>query len=1061
MPYYLQNMKDRLPEVQKRIKESIYEKKALLDMTVWITPEPVSFPNRTTGKEKKVTVGESWGGLFECGWFHFTGTVPEGFENPGEKGEDTLNFETSDTEPVLLIDINGELCVVNEEGKPVRGLTNVSSEYDYNLGRPGKTVYRFDRALKAGETIDLWADAGCNDLFGKYQDSGIIRDAHLAVCNRELEQLYYDVEVLYELMLNLSEDSARYHSLLHSLNRAANELHLYNNEEARRARGILGKELEKKGGDASLKVSAVGHAHIDLAWLWPIRETIRKGARTFSTVLRNMERYPDYVFGASQAQLYQWVKEYYPALYEEVKERIKEGRWEVQGAMWVEADTNISGGEALIRQVLLGKRYFQEEFGQDIRNLWLPDVFGYTAALPQILKKSGVDYFMTIKLSWSKFNRHPHHTFWWEGLDGSRILAHMPPEGTYNSSAAPRAVKKSEQEFLDKGVGEECLLLFGIGDGGGGPGEEHLERLKREKDLNGLVPVSQGPAQGFFDRISREASLYKTWKGELYLEYHQGTYTSQGRNKRYNRKMELALRELEFASVWNIVKAGSKENSSLKAGEALYPAAFLDKIWKETLLYQFHDILPGSSISRVYNESLERYKEMLEEVEAAVKERYQALETGKIPESEGLTATHEEEGFVRIFNSLSWEREEWVQIGDNWTKVKVPSMGYQVFPVPEGKGNSEAAPGSLAVTAAGNHSAEDAFAKLPDGVKTLENDIFTVVFSDDGFIQSIYDKEENRQVLPEGEKANKLVLYEDKGDAWDFPIYYDEVPGEALILTDSKVYREGPQLVKLNHFSTPSGKSKLEQKVVLRDGSRRIDFISTAHWEESEKMLRTSFPVNVSAQEATCEIQFGNIKRPTHGNTSWDMAKYEVCAHKWVDISQGDYGTSLLNDCKYGHKVRDNVLDLNLLRSTAYPDTNADRGSHEFTYSLYPHKGDYIEGGVVRAGYELNVPLTILPADHSITPESESLVIVDVKNVIVESVKKCEDSDDLILRLYECHGRGARAKVQLGFKAKDIILADLMENEISQKGLTKDAGEEDSCTLEFKPFEIQTLKVSL
>lgn len=1042
MPYYLQNMKERLPGVMERIKKSIYEKKAPLDMTVWVTPEPVSFQNRTTGKEKKIAIGESWGGLFECGWFHFTGTVPAETTAPSELNEFPDNREpvSTDTETVLLIDINGELCVVNEEGKPVRGLTNVSSEFDYSLGRPGKTVYRFNRTLKAGEIIDLWADAGCNDLFGKYQDSGIVKDAYLAVCNREIEQLYYDFEVLQELMLNLPEDSARHHSILHSLNQAANILHLYDNKEARQAREILSKELEKKGGDSSLKINAVGHAHIDLAWLWPIRETIRKGARTFSTALRNMERYPDYVFGASQAQLYHWVKEFYPALYEEVKERIKQGRWEVQGAMWVEADTNISGGEALIRQVLYGKRFFQEEFGQDIRNLWLPDVFGYTAALPQILKKSGVDYFMTIKLSWSRFNKHPHHTFWWEGLDGSRILAHMPPEGTYNSSAAPRAVKKSEQEFLDKGISEECLLLFGIGDGGGGPGEEHLERLKREKDLNGLVPVNQGPAQGFFDRIEKEASLFKTWKGELYLEYHQGTYTSEGRNKRFNRKIELALRELEFASVWNIVKADGQEIT-----EDIYPSELLGRIWKEALLYQFHDILPGSSISRVYKESLERYEEMMKEVEGAVENSYHALNTLSKKEltSESLTINPEQEGSsVKIFNSLSWEREEWVRLGKTWTKVKVPAMGYRVYAMDSSSG--------------------EAFARPLEEEKTLENDIFKVVFSADGFIEAIYDKEEERQVIPAGEVANKLVLYEDKGDAWDFPIYYDEMPGEPLRLTGSKVYRDGPQLVRVNCYSTSSGKSTLEQKVILTDGNRRIDFASRADWEESAKMLRTSFPVNVSASEATCEIQFGNIKRPTHRNTSWDMAKYEVCAHKWVDISQGDYGVALLNDCKYGHKVRDNVLDLNLLRSTAYPDTEADRGSHEFTYSLYPHKGDYIEGGVVRAGYELNVPFNLVSVKQgSITAVKESLAAVDADNVIIESVKKCEDSSDLIIRMYECHGRGARAKINLGFPAKDIFPVDLMENEIVQEGFEKGTEEPDSCIISFKPFEIQTIKVSV
>ena len=903
-------------------------------------------------------------------------------------------------------------------------MTNVSSEFDYSLGRPGKTVYRFDRQPIAGDIIEMWADAGCNDLFGKYQDSGTVKDAYIALCSRETEQLYYDFDVLLELLQHMSEDKARYHSILRALNKAANVLVRYDSEEIRKAREILAVELGKKGGDPSLKINAVGHAHIDLAWLWPIRETIRKGARTFSTALRNLERYPDYVFGASQAQLYHWVKEYYPALYEEIKQRVKEGRWEVQGAMWVESDTNVAGGEALIRQILHGKRFFMEEFGQDVKNLWLPDVFGYTAALPQILKKSGVDYFMTIKLSWSRFNKHPHHTFWWEGLDGSRILAHMPPEGTYNSSAAPRAVLASEQGFLDKGVSDECLLLFGIGDGGGGPGEEHLERLKREKDLNGLVPVTQGPAQDFFDRIEKDADLYKTWHGELYLEFHQGTYTSQGRNKRFNRKLELALRELEFASV-----LGMLENKNSDITEEIYPVKLLDTTWKEMLLYQFHDILPGSSISRVYEESLERYEVMLNTVEKEISQRYEALGN--------RTAGSSSSGnFVKIVNSLSWDREEWTKQDGTWMKVKVPALGYAAVPV---------------------KTSEDCSNGLNYTAQTLENDIYVITFNENGVINSIYDKEEKRQLIPEGQAANQLVTYIDKGDAWDFPIYYDEVPGEALKLIECSVTTDGPQVVRQSRYVTASGLSELEQKVVLTKGSRRIDFITNADWKENGRMLRTSFPVNISAQEAVCDIQFGNIKRPTHRNTSWDMAKYEVCAHKWVDLSQGDYGIALMNDCKYGHKVIDNVLDLNLLRSSSYPATEADHGKHEFTYSLFPHKGDYITGGVVRAGYELNVPLNVINTsafDNAYI--SESLITADAANIIIEAVKKCEDSNDLIVRLYECHGRGTSTKVDFGFNIKDVSLVDFMEKDTAQEGF-----DTVSRTLFFKPFEIHTLKVSL
>jgi alpha-mannosidase len=370
----------------------------------------------------------------------------------------------------------------------------------------------------------------------------------------------------------------------------------YSEAEAGNARSVLAKELNKQGGASSLKISAIGHAHIDLAWLWPLRETRRKAARTFSTALMLLEKYPNYIFGASQPQLYAWVQQDYPALYEKVKKKIAEGRWEVQGAMWVEADTNIAGGEALVRQILYGKKYFQKEFNQDMRILWLPDVFGYSGALPQILRKSGIEYFMTTKLSWNIYNKFPHHTFLWSGIDGSEVLAHMPPEGTYNSAASPTSIHKAEAEYMDKGIADECLMLFGIGDGGGGPGEEHLERLERERNLEGLLPIKQEPSIQFFDRLALQRENYKKWHGELYLERHQGTYTTQAKSKRYNRKIEILLRELEFISVL----------AQLERNES-YPDETIERLWKELLLYQFHDILPGSSIHRVYEESLHHY----------------------------------------------------------------------------------------------------------------------------------------------------------------------------------------------------------------------------------------------------------------------------------------------------------------------------------------------------------------------------------------------------------------------------------------------------------------------
>ncbi|WP_456440521.1 glycoside hydrolase family 38 N-terminal domain-containing protein, partial [Caldithrix abyssi] len=500
--YDLKDLNAILARGLKQIEKNIYTLIADLTIKAWITKEPVSFENRKTGEERTLKIGDKWGSLFDCGWFLLEGKVPE-----SANGKNV----------VLLIDLNGEAMVVDNDGNPVLGLTSGSSVFDTTLGKPVKQVVPFKNPARGGETIALWLDVGNNDLFGNLQNGGKISKANIAICNDEMRSLYYDFDVLFDLMSHLPNDSARYHRIANSLYNALLILKEYTEEEAAEARRILAPELAKKNGDYSLLVSAIGHAHLDLAWLWPIRETIRKGARTFSTVLKMMDMYPEFIFGASQPQLYEWMKEYYPSLYARVKEKIKQGRWEPLGAMWVESDTNLVGGESLVRQFLYGKRFFQKEFGKDIKNLFLPDTFGYTAALPQIMKKCGVEYFLTIKLSWDRFNTYPHHTFIWKGLDGSEVLVHMPPEGTYNSSAAPHAVLKTERQFLDKGVSENCLLVYGIGDGGGGPGMEHLERLAREKNLEGMAPVVQEPVSRFLERIEENRDDYPAWSGELYL----------------------------------------------------------------------------------------------------------------------------------------------------------------------------------------------------------------------------------------------------------------------------------------------------------------------------------------------------------------------------------------------------------------------------------------------------------------------------------------------------------------------------------------------------------------
>lgn len=999
--HYNKHTKTQLHQLLERIGNAIYEPIAGLEITAWRTKEPVTFDQRESGEKLALKAGDKWGELFDCAWFHFTGQVPK--SAAGKK-------------IVLVIDLSGEALVVDQDGNPELCLTTGSSVFDRRLGLPAKKIVPFRNKAAGGEEIDLWADAGNNDLFGNLQNNGTIQQATIALCNEELRKLYYDYEVLWNLLHQLPEDSARYQRIMYALYKASIRLNEFTEAEAKSARAELAPELKKQNGDYSLKVSAIGHAHLDLAWLWPIRETIRKGARTFANVLKLMERFPDFKFGASQAQLYQWMKEHYPTLYERVKEKVAEGRWDLLGATWVEPDTNIIGGESFVRQFLYGKKFFNTEFGKNIDLLFLPDSFGYTGALPQIMKKCGVNYFVTIKLSWDRFATYPNHSFFWQGIDGSRVLVHMPPEGTYNSAALPEAIRKAERDYQDKPVSENCLMVYGIGDGGGGPGEEHLERLQREKNLAGIAPVTQENVLEFFERLESETENFQTWVGELYLGVHQGTYTTQGRSKWFNRKLEIALRELEFwASVSNLM---TDEN---------YPQEQIEAIWKELLLYQFHDILPGSSITRVYEEALERYPALLQNVKDLLDTVHESLA------KEIKTLDFEEP--VIISNSLSWDRKEWLEIDNAWHFVHVPPMGYALIdaiePVSE-------------------------FPQLLAQSYLLENDILLVKFNDQGNIVSVFDIENNREVMNTGSVANELNVYHDDGDAWDFPADYEYRVAGKFELVSSEAFVDGPKAVmqQVRQF----GESKLTQKIILTAGSRRIDFETEVEWNERHKMLRASFPVAIHATESTSEIQFGHIKRQTNQNTPWERAKLEICAHKWIDISQDDYGVALLNDSKYGHKVVENILDIDLLRSPGHPDPKADRGTHGFTYSLFPHAGNHISSEVVQAGYELNVPMHVIKTTKNSgkMPEKLSFFIIDSEDVIIETIKKAEENDDIILRLYEAYGMKKNVKIRSRYPIKSAELTNMLEETIS-----KIKADSDSFSLVFKPFEIHTVRLKM
>ena len=1014
----VQRLVDYLPNL-------IYGESVPMDIQATTDPEPIPFGELSERSFRAMQEGEVWGKTWGSAWLRLRSEVPA---------------DWAGKTVVARINVGGEACVFSPEGNPLQGLTSGSL-----FGHTTRERYPLFSPCRGGETVELLIEAAANDLFG------ITRDAHpipgkpysegkesrlecvrLAVFNEEMFHLWLDVSVLYPLMKSLPERDPQRAQLLHQLTKATSAFD-YGLPNAREVRDILAPSLQKKGDETRLATTATGHAHIDTGWLWPVRESIRKCARTFSSQLRLSEKYEGYVFGASAAQHYQFVKDHYPALYKEIREAIADGRWEIQGAMWVEADNNVISGESLVRQVLYGKKFFQDEFGVDVRNLWLPDVFGYAASLPQILRKAGVDTFLTQKISWSQFNKFPHHTFIWRGIDGTEILTHFPPEDTYNSVLAPERVRYSAENFEERGYLPEFLTVFGIGDGGGGPTEESIEAGLRQQNLAGCPRVSFGKAQDMFDRLKDHEAEMSLWNGELYLELHRGTLTTQARTKRMNRLCELHLRRTEMLS------------SCLPFDQ--YPQAEIERAWKLILTNQFHDIIPGSSIKEVYETALEEYTE--------VQETLNELDNAA---AETLRSDSGTAGAVTILNSLTDDVCAAVHLpavegtaiksgdgqllpvqpdgqGGGWVDVEVGGLSGESFTFAD-KGDSDAADGAGIST--------------KDGLTVMENASVRYEIDGSGRVCRILDKESGREAMRPGELGNVLSLYEDwpyNWDAWEVDITYEQQLRETARLVSSQVTAEGPVLAELT-LEFAVGQSTIRQKVRLGAQSARLDFATEVDWSECRRMLRASFAVDVAAPEATYEIQFGTYRRPTHRNTSWDMAKFEVCGHRFVDLSDQTHGVALLNDCKYGHKVHENVLDLNLLRSPFHPDPTADRHRHEITYAILPHEGRLEESCVVSEAHALNQPPLVLEGEVAFTPPCR--IVGD--GVVLDTLKKAEREDAWIVRLYEPLGVQSQCELQLSDPSIKVWEAGIMEDACEQVS-TQDG----TVQLQLSPFEIRTL----
>ncbi|MHB8595248.1 MAG: alpha-mannosidase [Ktedonobacteraceae bacterium] len=889
--------------------------------------------------------------------------------------------------------------------------------------------------------------------------------------NQNIWHLFHLMKTSLNVALILDTNDITAHIMLHHLSTAYTLLDLREGWYSERFVTSVQEALDylqahlTEGLNAGNCPSVVlsGHAHLDVGWLWPYWRTRQKIAHTVSNVLALMDRYPSYHYSQSQPQLLQWLKEDLPDVFARVKERVAEGRFEPVGAMWVEADCNLTSGESLVRQILHGTYFTQQEFGITPSLIWLPDVFGYSAALPQIMRGCNISTFMTTKISWNQFNRMPCDTFRWRGIDGSEVLTHFvtAPDAhpdnvtyyTYNGPLQPSGIVGTWKNYQQQAINDELLYLYGWGDGGGGPTENQLERVPVMADMPDFPTVRMGRVTDYFDALYEriwENPRLPTWVGELYLEYHRGTYTSQAHVKQANRRAELLYRDAEMLNAWAGLYGMPSQQAQLNEG------------WRHILLNQFHDVLPGSSIAEVYADVRRIYTEI-----RAIGEQQRDAAIAALRKQFGLAGSHE----PLLLNTLPWERTdpivlpasnsisgEGTQQVTNWDGeplllldgVRIPSCGATIL-------QTEAVHSSMA-----EHQACSAI-PTKAGI-LLSNDYYELTLDAHGEIARLYDKQAARDVLVMGQTGNQLVVFEDrpmKFDAWDIDIYYEEKPYPVRDATAVRVLEKGPvrATVEVVHTFLVS---RITQRISLWRNSPRIDFVTEVDWHEHQLLLKAAFPVAINNARATYEIQFGSVERPTHRNTSWDVARFEVCAHRWVDLSEGGYGVSLLNDSKYGHDIHDNMMRLTLLKSGVYPDPHADQGLHRFTYSLLPHQGDWRDAQTVRRAYELNVPvLSAISEDKSEvihaptgTPVTISFIRTDCEHIVVETVKPAEDGDGLIVRLYEAHNQRGQGTL---FFAKNIVSA--RECNLLEEPIDDASYQENTLTFSVRPFEIKTFRV--
>ncbi|MHC5705061.1 alpha-mannosidase [Streptomyces tirandamycinicus] len=1023
--------------LEQRVRPVIHPESVPLTVAAWQVPdEPVPFEEAREAAYEPFATGTAWGPPWGTTWFRVAGEVPAAWA--GRRVEAWFDLGFTGGWPGN----QAEALVHLPDGTPVKAV-NPQNQY-VPIASPAAGGERVAFLIEAASNPDILKDHFRSPTpMGDKRTAGsaplyTFARADLAVLDEDVWHLSLDLQVLQELMLELGEHEPRRHEIMYTLERALDVLDLDDVPgTAAGARGVLAEALARPAHASAHTLSAVGHAHIDTAWLWPIRETERKAARTFANVLSLAGEYPELVFACSQAQQYAWVRDNRPQVWAGIKEAVANGQWAPVGGMWVEADGNLPGGEALARQLVHGKRFFLDEFGIETHGVWLPDSFGYTAAYPQIAKLAGMSWFLTQKLSWNQTNRLPHHTFWWEGIDGSRIFTHFPPVDTYNAVLSGREVAHAVRNYADKGLGTRSLAPFGHGDGGGGPTREMLERARRLADLEGSAKVVVEHPDAFFEAAREEyagRADAPVWSGELYLELHRATYTSQARTKQGNRRSEHALREAEL---WATTAA-------LHVPGYAYPHGELDRLWKTVLLHQFHDILPGSSIAWVHREAEAEYARVAKELEALTAQALEAVSgAGRVE--------------PWVYNAGPRDRAE---------VVRVPPLLADVLDPGLPRLSDGSAPVAVKVPACGSaRVVPQAPAHPPVRVtnRALDNGLVRVELADDGTFGSVRDLVAGREVLAPGGKGNLLRLHGDlpnHWDAWDLDRHYLHRYTDLLEGATIRIADDSPLLGALRVERTFGRGSRIVQTVTVRCGSRRVDVVTEIDWHETEKILKAAFPVDVHAERSTAEIQFGHVHRPTHTNTSWEAARFEVYGHRWVHIGENGYGVAILNDSSYGHDVSrttraedggtTTTVRLSLVRAPRIPDPRADQGPHRFTYALLP--GATVEDAVAE-GYALNLPLRIGPGGAGVPP----VVTTDGPAAVVEAVKLADDgSGDVVVRLYESLGGRTATVLRPGFPAAGAVLADLLERPLEGPPLVVEDG---GVPLALRPFQIVTVRL--